>query len=253
LAPHVVTALNGIDVQWKAGQSPRVQFEVSFAELEEFKKARGTTYFFGKEKKKFPKLASWTFYSKSTAIKVLNKEATNFVFTLLRIKKLVDICCVPLYHYKYEDHADDDEDADDDEEADEADADIWSGGTGKEQQQGNDCDDYDDYDEEQPVDEDQEEPVDEEQAPGDDEENDDDMDTTDDNYRKPAAADDVDDDDRKPAANMEGVFDNDLTQSTEFWKCCPVCIGTCPVSHIELWKFYPVCISTFPVGHIGIW
>jgi hypothetical protein len=47
---------------------------------------------------------------------VINKEATNSVFTLFCIKKLI-----PLSHYKCEEHADDDE------TADEAAASIWSG------------------------------------------------------------------------------------------------------------------------------
>jgi hypothetical protein len=37
---------------------PEAQFEVRFAELEEFKKTHGTVYFLGEEKKKIPKLAS---------------------------------------------------------------------------------------------------------------------------------------------------------------------------------------------------
>jgi hypothetical protein len=41
---------------------------------------------------------------------VINKEATNSVFTLLHIKKRVDISLVPLSHYKCKEHADDDED-----------------------------------------------------------------------------------------------------------------------------------------------
>jgi hypothetical protein len=154
LAPRFVTALNGIDFQWTAGQSPIGHFEVRFAELEKFKKTHSTISFIGEDKKKPPKLTSWTFYAKRRAIKVLNKEATNSVFTLLGIKKLVDIGHVPLSHYKYEEHADDDEDADD------AAVDIYSGGTGIEQQKGGDG--YDN-DEEQPVDEEQEEPVDKEQ------------------------------------------------------------------------------------------
>jgi hypothetical protein len=111
VAHCVVTALNGIDFQWTAGQSPGGQFEVRFAKLEEFKKNHGTVSFLGEDKNNFPKLASWTFYAKSMAIKVLNKEAINSVFTLLCIKKLVDISLVPLSHYKYEEHADDDEHA----------------------------------------------------------------------------------------------------------------------------------------------
>jgi hypothetical protein len=59
------------------------------------------------DKKEFPKLASWSFYAKSTAIKVIKKEATNSVFTLVHIKKLVDIGFVPQSLYKYDGHSDD--------------------------------------------------------------------------------------------------------------------------------------------------
>jgi hypothetical protein len=121
LADHYVVALNGIDFEWTTGQIPRGQFEVRFAELGEFKNNHGTVYFLGEDKKNFPKLASWTAYVKITAIKVLKKEATNSMFNLLCIKKLVDIGLVPLSYYKYEGHADDGEDAAG------ADAAIWSG------------------------------------------------------------------------------------------------------------------------------
>jgi hypothetical protein len=73
-------------------------------------------FILGDDKKNFPKLAPWTCYAKSTATEVINKEATNSVFTLFCIKKLI-----PLSHYKCEEHADDDE------TADEAAASIWSG------------------------------------------------------------------------------------------------------------------------------
>jgi hypothetical protein len=71
LAPHVVTALNGINFQWTAGQSLRGKFEIRFAKLEESKKTHGTVSFLGEDKKNFPKLASLIFYAKSTSIKVI--------------------------------------------------------------------------------------------------------------------------------------------------------------------------------------
>jgi hypothetical protein len=73
-------------------------------------------FILGEDKKSPPKLIYWTCYAKSTAIEVINKEANNSVFTLFRTKKLV-----LLFHYKYEEHADDDE------HAGEAAAAIWSG------------------------------------------------------------------------------------------------------------------------------
>jgi hypothetical protein len=64
-----------------------------------------------------------TAYAKSMATKVLKKEDTNSVFTLVRIKKLVDIGLIPqsLYMYGLEEQ--------EDEDANEAAAAIWSGGT----------------------------------------------------------------------------------------------------------------------------
>jgi hypothetical protein len=59
LTDHHVAALNGMDFQWTAGQSPRGQFEVRSAELEELKKTNDTVSFIGEEKKEFPNLASW--------------------------------------------------------------------------------------------------------------------------------------------------------------------------------------------------
>jgi hypothetical protein len=97
--------------QWTSGQSPRAQFEVRFAELEEFKKNHGYVYFLGEDKKNFSKLASWKCYANILDIKVLDKEATNSVFTLLCNNNLIGSGLVPLSHYKYEEHADDDEDA----------------------------------------------------------------------------------------------------------------------------------------------
>jgi hypothetical protein len=41
------------------------------------------------------------------AIKLLNKYSTKSVFTIIRIKKLVNIGIVPLSHYKFEEHTDD--------------------------------------------------------------------------------------------------------------------------------------------------
>jgi hypothetical protein len=105
LPDRYVAALNGIDFQWAAGQNSRCQFEVRFANLKEFKKTHGIVFILGEDKKKPPKLASWNFYAKSMAFKVINKEANNYVSTLLRIKKLVSIGLVPLSHYKYEERA----------------------------------------------------------------------------------------------------------------------------------------------------
>jgi hypothetical protein len=71
------------------------------AELEDFKNDHGTTSFPGKYKKNYPKLATWTSYRKSMAIKVFTKKTTNSVFTLPCITKLVDLGLVPNYYYKY--------------------------------------------------------------------------------------------------------------------------------------------------------
>jgi hypothetical protein len=214
-----VDALNGIDFEWTTGQNSRRQFKVRFTKLDEFKNNHDTISFLCEDKNNFPKLASWTAYVKSTAIKVLMKEATDFEFTILRIKKLTDISLVHLHHYKYEEHADNDEDVN---EASDA---IWSGVTGIEQHQDKDDDDRDEDqpidEEQQPVDEDQEpvdeeqSPVDEEQAQGDDEDNDEDTgEDTDDDDRKPSVDEDMDDGDCKPGTlNMEDVFENDFTQS----------------------------------------
>jgi hypothetical protein len=109
---HYVVALNVIKFEWMTGQSPRGQFDFRFAELEEFKNNHGTTSFLGEYKKNHPKLATWTSYAKSTTIKVLNKEDMNSVFTLVRIKKLVDIGLVPQSIYMYEPGEQEEEDAD---------------------------------------------------------------------------------------------------------------------------------------------
>jgi hypothetical protein len=159
LASHCVFALNEIPCECKTGQSPRGQLDVRFAELEEFKNTHGTISFLDEEKKNHPKLSTWTAYAKITAIKVLNKEATNSVFTLVPIKKLVDISLAPYYFYTYGPGEQEDEDSD---EADAAD--IWGGrNTEKEQHQGN----YDDNieEEQQPVHEEQQQ-VDEDQHHG---------------------------------------------------------------------------------------
>jgi hypothetical protein len=95
LADHYGVALNGIKCEWTTGQSQRGQFDVRFAELDDFKNNHGTVYFLGEDKKNFPQLAIWTAYAKSMVIKVLKKEATNSMFTLVRIKKLVDSGLVP--------------------------------------------------------------------------------------------------------------------------------------------------------------
>jgi hypothetical protein len=197
-ANHYVVALNGINFDWTTRQSPRGQFEVKFAELEEFDNKHGTISFLGEDNNTFPKLATWTAYTKITAINMLNKEDMNSVFTLVHIKKLVDICLVPQYFYMYVQGEDKCEDVD----ADEAAAAIWSGGTGKEQHQGDDEDAIEE--EQQPVDEEQQpvQPVEEDQEQGDDEDHDmedddevNDEDTTEDNtwttmivnYHKPSA------------------------------------------------------------------
>jgi hypothetical protein len=119
------------------GQSPIWQFEVGFAKLEEFMNNHDAVSFLDENKKIFSKLASWTAYVKSTSIEVLMKETTSSMFTLIRIKTLIDICLVTLSHYRYEEHADDDENAD------EADATVCSGVTGIEQHKGDDNDDMD--------------------------------------------------------------------------------------------------------------
>jgi hypothetical protein len=104
--------------------NPKGQFKVRFAELEEFKKTHGTIYFLSEDKNDPPKLASWTFCAKRMTIKVLNKEATSSVLTLIHIKKFVDIGLVPQYLFTYGPGEEEEEDTDD------ATAAIWSGGTG---------------------------------------------------------------------------------------------------------------------------
>jgi hypothetical protein len=59
LPDHHGDALNGIEFQWIAGQSPRGQVEAKFTELEDFKKTNGTVSFLGEGKKEYPKLPSW--------------------------------------------------------------------------------------------------------------------------------------------------------------------------------------------------
>jgi hypothetical protein len=141
LPDSYVDALNGIDFQWTIGQSPIGQLKVSFSKLKEFNKTHGTVSFLGEDKKKFLKLAYWIMYAKSTAINMLNKDANKYVFTILRIKKMVDIGIVSLSVYKYQEHSDD---------------------TGNEQQQGDDGDDIDEEQEEPCIDEQEEQPGDEE-------------------------------------------------------------------------------------------
>jgi hypothetical protein len=77
VAPRFVAASTGIGFEWTTGQHERGQFDLRFAELEEFKNNHGTVYFIGEDKKNNLKLATWTGYVKSTAIKMLKKEATN--------------------------------------------------------------------------------------------------------------------------------------------------------------------------------
>jgi hypothetical protein len=95
LASHFVAALTRIGFEWTAGQNERGQFDMRFAELGEFKNNHSTVSFLGKEKKNNLKLATWTGYAKSMAIKVLKKEAISYVFDILRITKLVGIGIVP--------------------------------------------------------------------------------------------------------------------------------------------------------------
>jgi hypothetical protein len=94
---HYAIALNGIHFEWTPGQSPRGQFDIRFSEVKEFKNNHDTVSFLGEDKNNFPKLATWTAYAKSMAIKVLNKEAANSVFTLIRIKKVIDVGSVPQF------------------------------------------------------------------------------------------------------------------------------------------------------------
>jgi hypothetical protein len=119
LAAHYVVALNGINFEWTTGQSPRGQFKVRFAELEEFKNNHGTVFFSWRGQEDPPKLTTWTAYAKSMAIKVLTKMATSSVFTLPRIKKGVDLGLVTSSFYKYGPEEEEYEDAD------EADAAIY--------------------------------------------------------------------------------------------------------------------------------
>jgi hypothetical protein len=76
-------------------KSPPGQFEVWFAQLEDFKRTHGTITFLVEDKQEYPKLPSWSFYSKCTAIKVFKMEVLIFFKTLVRIKKLVDIDIAP--------------------------------------------------------------------------------------------------------------------------------------------------------------
>jgi hypothetical protein len=73
VAPHFVAALTGIGCEWTTGQNERRQFDGRFAELEEFKNNQGTISFLGEDRNINLKLATWTGYAKSTAIKVLKK------------------------------------------------------------------------------------------------------------------------------------------------------------------------------------
>jgi hypothetical protein len=68
-----VAALTGIGFEWTTCQNERGQFNVRFAELEEFKNNHGTVSFLGEDKKNNLKLATWTGCAKSTTIKVLKK------------------------------------------------------------------------------------------------------------------------------------------------------------------------------------
>jgi hypothetical protein len=240
LPDHHVDALDGIKFQWTAGQSPRGRFEVRFAKLEDFKKTYGTISFLGEDKTEFPKLASWTFYAKITAIKVLKKDAPNSVFTLLRIKKLIVIGPVPQYFYKYGEHSDDT--------------------TGNEQLQGDDVDDNDEEQEEpleqeeQPCDEEQagaeeqasvDEEQEQEQAPGDEEDSAEEAETTEDKDCKPSAA--------KHWKYDPFCIETCPVDHIDFWKYDPVYIGTCPVDRIDFWKYDPVYIGTCPVDRIDFW
>jgi hypothetical protein len=51
LPDHHVDASNGIEFQRTAGQSPRGQFAVRFAPLEEFNKTHGIVSFLGEDNK----------------------------------------------------------------------------------------------------------------------------------------------------------------------------------------------------------
>jgi hypothetical protein len=98
---HHVEALDGIKFLWISDRKPKKTFDEWFAKLEEFKNNYDTILLLGEEKNNFKTIASCTAYAKSTVTKVLNDEGKNSEFTLIRIKKLVDICVVPLYEKSY--------------------------------------------------------------------------------------------------------------------------------------------------------
>jgi hypothetical protein len=104
--PHV-EALDGIKFEWKLNEwkfdrVPKKTFEEWFAELEEYKSTFNTALFLGKDRKIYKTLAAWTAYVKQvTAIKVLENKGKNSEFTLIHIKKLVDIGVVPRSNYSY--------------------------------------------------------------------------------------------------------------------------------------------------------
>jgi hypothetical protein len=96
-----VEALDGIKFEWTSDREPKKTFEEWFAELEEYKNTFNTVLFIGSERKIYKTLADWTSYTKLTAIKVLENKGKNSEFTLIRIKKLVDIGVVPRSNYLY--------------------------------------------------------------------------------------------------------------------------------------------------------
>jgi hypothetical protein len=125
-------ALNGIKCELSVGPTERDQFDARVTKLEAFKNEQGATSFLGEYKMNHPKLATWTSYTQIMAITVLTNQATNYVITLPRIKKLVDLSLVHSSVYKYGPE----------EEEDKAAA-IWSGGITEEQHQGDEDDDSD--------------------------------------------------------------------------------------------------------------
>jgi hypothetical protein len=96
-----VEALDGIKFEWKSDQAPKKTFKEWFTKLEEYKNTFNTVLFIGEERKIYKTLADWTVYAKLTAIKVLENKGKNSEFTLIHIKKLVDIGDVPHSNYSY--------------------------------------------------------------------------------------------------------------------------------------------------------
>jgi hypothetical protein len=94
-----VEALDGIKFEWKSDQAPKKTFKEWFTKLEEYKNTFNTVIFLGEERKIYKTLADWTVYAKLTAIKVLENKGKNSEFTLIHIKKLVDIGDVPHSNY----------------------------------------------------------------------------------------------------------------------------------------------------------